>query len=345
MKAERGKRVRFLSGVQPSGRLHLGNYFGALKQHIALQDEGEAFYFIANLHAMTTVQEPRALARQTADVALDYLALGLDPKRAVFFRQSDVPEVAELAWVLSCVTGKGLLDRATSYKDKVARGITPSVGLYYYPALMAADILIYRSNVVPVGEDQVQHIEMTRDMALAFNNAYGEVFPIPQYRLDAGAKVPGLDGQKMSKSYGNTIEIFEEGSALRKKVMAIVTDSTPLEAPKDPESCNVFALYRLVAGEAEAEQMRGRYRAGGYGYGEAKKALLERLVEYFRPFREERKRLAKDPARVEAVLAEGGARARAEAQATMRLVREAAGLPAAPVEAAEAAGLRPARGA
>jgi len=335
--ADQGKRVRFLSGVQPSGRLHLGNYFGALKQHIALQDEGEAFYFIANYHAMTTVQDPKALAQATVDVALDYLALGLDPRKAVFFRQSDVPEVPELAWVLSCVTGKGLLDRATSYKDKVARGITPSMGLYAYPVLMAADILIYRSNVVPVGEDQVQHIEMTRDMAAAFNATYREIFPIPAHRLDAGAKVPGLDGQKMSKSYGNTVEIFEEGSALKKKVMSIVTDSTPLEAPKDPGKCNVFALYRLVAQEAEAEEMAGRYRAGGFGYGDAKKALLEKINAYFGPFREERKRLAKEPAYVEGVLAEGGARARAEAQATMRLVREAAGLPHMPVAAAGAA--------
>ena len=331
--AEQARRVRFLSGVQPSGRLHLGNYFGALKQHIALQEEGEAFYFIANFHAMTTVQDPRALSQATLDVALDYLALGLDPRRAVFFRQSDVPEVAELAWVLSCVTCKGLLDRATSYKDKVARGIAPSMGLYAYPVLMAADILIYRSNVVPVGEDQVQHIEMTRDMAAAFNAAYGEIFPIPAFRLDAGAKVPGLDGQKMSKSYGNTIEIFEEGSALRKKVMSIVTDSTPLEAPKDPEKCNVFALYRLVASEGEAGELAARYRAGGTGYGDAKKALLGKVEAYFGPFREERKRLAKEPAYVEGVLAEGGARARAEAQATMRLVRGAVGLPLMPAAA------------
>jgi len=338
--AEEKKAVRFLSGVQPSGRLHLGNYFGALRQHIALQEEGEAFYFIANYHAMTTVSDRAALARQTFDVALDYLALGLDPEKAVFFRQSDVPEVSELAWVLGCVTGKGLLDRATSYKDKVSRGVTPSVGLYYYPVLMAADILIYRSNVVPVGEDQIQHIEMTRDMAQAFNTAYGEVFPVPAYRLDKGAKVPGLDGQKMSKSYGNTIEIFEEGKALRKKVMSIVTDSTPLEAPKDPAACNVFALYRLVAAGEELEEMARRYRAGGFGYGDAKKMLFERLDAYFTPFREERKRLGKDPAYVEGVLAEGGGRARAEAQATMRLVREAAGLPAGPVAAAAPAAKR-----
>lgn len=330
------KKIRFLSGVQPSGKLHLGNYFGALRQHIALQDEGEAYYFIANYHAMTTVQDRKLLAEQTRDVALDYLALGLDPEKAVFFRQSDVPEVAELAWVLGTVTGKGLLDRATSYKDKVQRGVAASVGLYYYPVLMAADILIYRSNAVPVGEDQVQHIEMTRDMAQAFNNTYGEIFPVPECRLDAGAKVPGIDGQKMSKSYGNTIEIFQEGKALKKRVMSVVTDSTPLEDPKDPEKCNVIALYRLMASEAEVEEMKARYRAGGYGYGDAKLALLEKIDAHFGPFREERKRLAADPGYVEKVLREGGARARAEAEKTMRLVREAVGIPPRPVDTAGA---------
>lgn len=332
---EKNRSTRFLSGVQPSGKLHLGNYFGALKQHIALQDEAEAFYFIANYHAMTTVQEGGLLARQTLDVAMDYLALGLDPEKAVFFRQSDVPEVNELAWMLSAVTGKGLLDRATSFKDKVARGITPSMGLYYYPMLMAADILIYRSTVVPVGEDQVQHLEMTRDMALAFNNAYGEIFPLPTVRLDVGAKVPGLDGQKMSKSYDNTIEIFEEGKRLRKRVMSIVTDSTPLEEPKDPDACNVFSLYQLFSDEAEQEELREKYRTPGFGYGNAKQFLFEKLDAYFAPYREERKRLEGDIGYVEGVLAEGGAKARAEAQKTMRLVREAAGIPEMPVSAVE----------
>ena len=328
---EKNRPTRFLSGVQPSGKLHLGNYFGALRQHIALQDEAEAFYFIANYHAMTTVQDRDLLAEQTLAVAMDYLALGLDPQKAVFFRQSDVPEVNELAWMLSAVTGKGLLDRATSFKDKVARGITPSMGLYYYPMLMAADILIYRSTVVPVGEDQVQHLEMTRDMALAFNKAYGEIFPLPTVRLDAGAKVPGLDGQKMSKSYDNTIEIFEEGKRLRKRVMSVVTDSTPLEEPKDPDACNVFALYQLFADEAEQEELREKYRTPGFGYGNAKQLLFEKMDAYFAPYREERKRLEQDIGYVEDVLVEGGAKARAEAQKTMRLVREAAGIPAAPV--------------
>lgn len=338
MADESGKKkgpVRFLSGVQPSGKLHLGNYFGALRQHIALQDEGEAFYFIANYHAMTTVNDREFLERQTMDVALDYLALGLDPKKAVFFRQSDVPEVAELAWVLSAVTAKGLLDRATSYKDKVQRGISASVGLYYYPMLMAADILIYRSHIVPVGEDQIQHIEMTRDMAQAFNNTYGEVFPLPKPRLDVGAKVPGVDGQKMSKSYDNTIEIFQEGKALKKRVMSIVTDSTPLEEPKDPEVCNVFAIYKLFSTELEQEELAAKYRASGFGYGNAKQLLHEKIDEMFAPYREERRRLENDPAYVESVLAAGGARARAEAQATMKLVREASGLGKMPVPAGE----------
>ena len=329
------RSARFLSGVQPSGKLHLGNYFGALRQHIALQDEGEAFYFIANYHAMTTVSDRELLERQTLDVALDYLALGLDPKKAVFFRQSDVPEVAELAWVLSAVTPKGLLDRATSYKDKVQRGISASVGLYYYPMLMAADILIYRSHVVPVGEDQIQHIEMTRDMAQAFNNAYGEVFPLPKPRLDVGAKVPGIDGQKMSKSYDNTIEIFQEGKALKKRVMSIVTDSTPLEEPKNPEGCNVFEIYKLLSSEVEQEALAAKYRAGNFGYGNAKLELLEKIDQKFGPYREERRRLESDPAYVESVLAEGGSRARAEAQATMKLVREASGLGKMPVPADE----------
>ncbi len=324
---------RFLSGVQPSGKLHLGNYFGALKQHIALQDEAESFYFIANYHAMTTVCDKDLLARQTLDVAMDYLALGLDPRKAVFFRQSDVPEVNELAWMLSSVTGKGLLDRATSFKDKVDRGITPSVGLYYYPMLMAADILIYRSTTVPVGEDQIQHIEMTRDMAQAFNHAYGEIFPLPGFRLDKGARVPGLDGQKMSKSYGNTIEIFAEGKSLRKRVMSIVTDSTPLEEPKDPDACHVFSLLRLFSDAEEQEGLRAKYRTPGFGYGHAKQTLFERMEAYFSPYREERKRLEKDVSYVENVLADGGARARAEAQVTMRLVRAAAGMPETPVSA------------
>src|SRR6266851_5563424 len=287
--------LRILSGVQPSGKLHLGNYFGAVKQHIALQNEGLCFYFIADYHAMTTIQDPQMLRDNTRDVALDYLALGLDPDKCNFFRQSDVPEVTELTWILSTVTNVGLLERAVSYKEKIEKGIEASVGLFTYPVLMAADILIYRSNVVPVGKDQVQHIEMTQDMAGKFNRAYGEIFPIPNYRLDKESKVLGTDGQKMSKSYGNTIDIFAEGKPLKKAVMGIVTDSATVADPKDPGRCNVFALYSLFASEAEKAAMADRYRAGGMGYGEAKKALLEKMDASFTPARQRRKELGQDP--------------------------------------------------
>jgi tryptophanyl-tRNA synthetase len=322
---------RILSGVQPSGKLHLGNYFGAVRQHIALQDEAACFYFIADYHALTTIQDPEVLRAHVRDVALDYLALGLDPDKATFFRQSDVPEVTELAWILATVTNMGLLERAVSYKEKVEKGIEANVGLFTYPVLMAADILIYRSHAVPVGKDQVQHIEMTQDMAGKFNRAFGEVFPIPTYRLDKEAKLPGTDGQKMSKSYGNTIEIFAEGKPLQKTVMGIVTDSTPVEAPKDPSKCTVFALYSVFATEGEKAALAARYRAGGMGYGEAKKLLLEKINAYFGPFREKRKQLAAQPDYVEEVLRRGAQRARAEARATMALVRQAVGMQPAPV--------------
>jgi tryptophanyl-tRNA synthetase len=317
---------RILSGVQPTGKLHLGNYFGAVRQHIALQDEGPCFYFIADYHSLTTIHDAAVLRQNTLDVALDYLALGLDPDKAVFFRQSDIPEVTELAWILSTVTNMGLLERAVSYKEKIERGIDASVGLFFYPVLMAADILIYRSNVVPVGKDQVQHIEMTQDIAGKFNNAFGKVFPIPTYRLDKESKVPGVDGQKMSKSYGNTIEIFAEGKPLQKTVMAIVTDSTPVEAPKDSEKCNVFALYSLFANDEEKAALAARYRAGGMGFGEAKKQLLEKINAHFGPARERRKQLAAQPEQVEVVLRRGAERARMEARKTVALVREAVGM-------------------
>jgi tryptophanyl-tRNA synthetase len=319
---------RILSGIQPTGKLHLGNYFGAIRQHIALQDEGECFYFIADYHSMTTIENEELRRQLVRDVALDYLALGLDPAKAVLFRQSDVPEVTELAWMLACVTNMGLLERAHSYKDKVDKGIEPSVGLFTYPVLMAADILIYRSHVVPVGKDQVQHLEMTRDMAGKFNRTYGatDIFPLPEARLvKQGALVPGTDGQKMSKSYNNAIEIFAEGKPLKKAVMGIVTDSTPVEAPKDPDKDTVFALYSLFATDEERAALAARYRAGGMGYGEAKGMLLTKIDEHFGPFREKRKALAADPATVDDVLKRGAAKARAEARATMTLVREAAG--------------------
>jgi tryptophanyl-tRNA synthetase len=322
---------RILSGVQPSGKLHLGNYFGAVRQHIALQDEAPCFYFIADYHSLTTISDPATLRDNTRDVALDYLALGLDPARATFFRQSDVPEVTELAWILGTVTNMGLLERAVSYKEKVERGIEASVGLFFYPVLMAADILIYRSHLVPVGKDQVQHIEMTQDIAGKFNRTYGDVFPIPGPRLDKESKVPGTDGQKMSKSYGNTIEIFAEGKDLQRTVMGIVTDSKTVADPKEPEGNNVFALYGLFATEEEKASLAARYRAGGMGYGEAKKMLLEKIDAYFAPSRARRKQLAADPAYVEAVLRKGAEKARAEARVTMGLVRAAVGMKPHPV--------------
>ena len=344
-------KKRVLSGVQPSGKLHLGNYFGAIKQHLELQHDHECFYFIADYHALTTLKDAEArdadeakkagrkalsakqlLAENVRDVALDYLALGLDPAKACFYRQSDVPEVAELTWFLATVTGTGLLERAHSFKDKTARGFAASVGLFTYPILMAADILIVRSNIVPVGKDQVQHLEMARDMAGHFHQAYGvDIFPMPQERLDAVPTVPGTDGQKMSKSYGNTIELFAEGKALQKAVMGIVTDSTPVEAAKDPDTCNVFNLYKLFATADEETELAGRYRAGGMGYGEAKKLLLAKIDDYFATARERRKALAADPAAVEAVLTAGAKRARAEAQKTMEKVRKAVGMLLRPV--------------
>jgi tryptophanyl-tRNA synthetase len=322
---------RILSGVQPSGKIHLGNYFGAIKQHIALQEEGNCFYFIADYHAMTTTQEAAKMRENTRDAALDYLALGLDPDKAAFFRQSDVPEVCELAWMLGTVTNMGLLERAVSYKEKVEKGIEANVGLFTYPVLMAADILIYRSHVVPVGKDQVQHLEMTQDMAGKFNRTYGEVFPIPQPRLDRHSKVLGTDGQKMSKSYGNTIDVFAEGNALKKTVMGIKTDSTPLGTPLNPDTCNVFALYTLFATDEEKAGLAARYRSGSIGYGEAKKLLLAKIDSYFAAARERRKELAQNEEYVECVLRQGAERARRQAQATMALVREAVGMKARPV--------------
>ena len=318
--------MRILSGIQPSGTLHLGNYFGAMKQHIELQDEHECFYFVANYHTLTTIQDPDRLRELTRDVALDYLAMGLDPDKVNLFRQSDIPEVTELAWVLGTVTGKGLLDRATSYKDKLARGLRSSMGLYCYPLLMAADILIYRSDLVPVGKDQVQHIEMTQDMAGYFNNTFREVFVRPEPRLNEAPVVPGLDGQKMSKSYHNTIELFGEPKPTRKKIMSIKTDSTPVEAPKDPQQCNLFALLKLLAPPTEAAEWERRYRAGGLGYGEAKQRLAELYEQTFGPRREQRAQWAARPDDVEDILRAGARRARTVAQEVMADVRDACGI-------------------
>lgn len=319
--------MRILSGIQPSGRLHVGNYFGMMEPAIRLQDEGEALYFIADYHSLTTVHDPAELRKNVHDVAVDFLACGLDPAKATFFRQSDVPEVTELSWLLSTVTPMGFLNRCHSYKDKTERGHEATHGLFAYPVLMAADILIYDSNIVPVGEDQKQHLEVTRDIALKFNNRYGEVFVIPKARIrDDKAKVPGLDGQKMSKSYGNIIEIFGDQKPTRKKIMSIVTDSTPVEDPKDPNSSIIVDLFRLVASEADLASMVADYRAGGFGYGDFKKRLFEALWNHFAPMRERRDELLKAPDHVEAVLKEGAGRARAKARATLERARKACGI-------------------
>jgi len=319
--------LRVLSGIQPSGKLHIGNYFGAMRQHLQLQAENECFYFIADYHALTSGPSPGDLARHTLDVAIDYMALGLDTEKTVFWRQSDVPEVTELTWLLSCVTPMGLLQRCTSYKDKIAQGLSPNHGLFAYPVLQAADILIFKSNIVPVGADQKQHIEVTRDIALRFNNTYGDVLTVPaEHIIEAVAVVPGTDGRKMSKSYGNTIEIFEPKDSQRKKVMRIVTDSTAVAEPKDPEKCNVFALLKLFAAESELAQWESRYRSGGMGYSEAKKRLSELMIEYFEPYRAKRQELENDIGQVRQMLATGAERARAVAVQTLDEVRNAVGL-------------------
>lgn len=319
--------MRVLSGIQPSGRLHVGNYFGAMRQHLELQAEHEGFYFIADYHALTSNPAPEALARHSLDVAMDYIALGLDTEKTVFWRQSDVPEVTELAWLLSCITPLGLLQRCVSYKDKVAQGLTPNHGLFAYPVLQAADILIFQSNLVPVGADQKQHIEVTRDIAMRFNNAYGEVFVIPEEQIiESVAVVPGTDGRKMSKSYGNTIEIFEPEKSVKKKIMRIVTDSTPVEEPKDPAKCNVFALLKLVASPQELGEWDARYRNGGMGYGEVKKRLAELMIDYFQPYRQKRAELENNIGDVRKMLENGAARAKAVAVETLIEARKAVGL-------------------
>lgn len=321
--------MRVLSGIQSSGKLHLGNYLGALKQHVEMQHEHECFYFIANYHALTTVHDPDLARQLTRDVALDYLALGLDPKKAALYRQTDLPEVCELQWILSCVTGKGLLERAVSYKDKLAKGLQSSMGLFCYPVLQAADILIVESDCVPVGKDQVQHIEMTADMAGYFNGAFGngeEILKAPEARLNQAFTVPGIDGQKMSKSYGNAIDLFDTPKRSKKRIMGILTDSTPVEDPKDPNTCNVFAILSLMVEPDELADWEKRYRAGGMGYGEVKKRLAERFEETFGPARERRAELEKDEAFVEDVLVEGAKRAQAIAHPLMEKVREACGL-------------------
>lgn len=319
--------MRVLSGIQPSGTLHIGNYFGMMKPMIAYQDRSELFVFIVNLHALTTFSDAETLRHNTIGAAADFLALGLDPERCIFWVQSDVAEVAELTWVLHNFTSMGLLERCHSYKDKIAKGITPNHGLFAYPVLMAADILLYQSNVIPVGEDQKQHVEVTRDIAQGFNHKLGRTFVLPEPEINEDvAVVPGLDGQKMSKSYDNTIDIFTDKETLKGRVMSIRTDSTPVEEPKDPDQCNLFALYRLFAPSAQVEEMQARYLAPGLKYADVKKELIEHIWDYFGPHREKKARLMKDPDTIRDILRQGAAKARAIAQETMALVRDRVGI-------------------
>lgn len=320
---------RILSGVQSSGTPHLGNYLGAMKNHIEMQKDHETFIFIADLHALTTVRDADKMRTMTQEIAIDYLALGLDPDKTVFFRQSDLPEHSELAWILSTVTPMGLMERAHAYKDATAKGMKePTAGLFTYPILMAADILLYKPGLVPVGKDQKQHIEMARDIAEKFNHTFGEVFPLPEdFIPDDAGYVIGTDGEhKMSKSYGNVIEFFADEKTLKKQVMGIVTDSTPVEDPKDPDTCAVFKIYSYFATPQEQKTLSDKYRQGGFGYGDAKKLLLQRLLDYFGPYREKRIELAQNLEYVEKVLREGADKARKVAQKTMAEVREKTGL-------------------
>lgn len=319
-----------VSGIQPSGSLHIGNYFGAIRQHLELRAKHEAYYFIVNYHALTSLQDAEALARFSRDVALDYLALGFDPNEASLFLQSDVPEVAELAWILETLTPVSQLEKAVAYKDKLAQGMSANAGLFNYPVLQAADILIYGGTLVPVGADQKQNIEICRDLAQRFNDRFSPddpVLVVPEpYIMKDVAVVPGIDGQKMSKSYDNTIGIFDEGNVLKKKVMNIVTDSTPLEEPKDPDTCNVFALIQLFGDQETVERVDGAFRAGGYGYGHAKSELLGLIDAYFGEARERRRELETRPDYVMDVLREGGKRGREKARELMQRVRSATGL-------------------
>lgn len=320
--------MRTLTGLQPSGKAHVGNYFGAMEPAVQLQDEGEAYYFIADYHAMTSTHDPAELRENVMDMAIDFLACGLDPAKALFYRQSDIPEVNELAWILSTVCPMGLLERCHSYKDKVAKGLSASHALFAYPVLMAADILLYDSNLVPVGDDQKQHLEVTRDLVTKVNERFGpETLVLPEPRIREGvAKVPGLDGQKMSKSYNNTLPIFGQEKPLRKTVMRIVTDSAQLEDPKPTEGSVILDLYRLMAGPGDYEAMLADFQAGGTGYGDFKKRLWEAYWEYFAPMREKRAALVADPGYVEGVLAAGAEKARVTAQQTLDRVRAAVGL-------------------
>ncbi|NQU21209.1 MAG: tryptophan--tRNA ligase [Candidatus Nealsonbacteria bacterium] len=320
--------MRVLSGIQPTGRFHWGNYFGAIQQYIDLQDKAEdAFYFIANLHALTTVRDPAELRQLTLDAAFDLVALGLDPDRATLFVQSDVPEISELCWLLMTSTSMGLLERCHAYKDKKGRGITADAGLFTYPVLQAADILGYDSDTVPVGQDQVQHIEVCRDLAGSFNHQFGETFVLPKaYVIDTSARVPGVDGEKMSKSYGNTLEVFEEPKVLRKAIMRIKTDSRPMDQPKEPEGDHLFDLYSLFAADAQREALAATYRQGGFGYGQVKKALADLGVDFFAEARDRRRELEARPETIRQILGDGAAKARSKAAEVLLRAQQACGV-------------------
>ncbi|MCK9256635.1 MAG: tryptophan--tRNA ligase [Sulfurospirillaceae bacterium] len=319
--------MRTLTGLQPSGALHLGNYFGSIKQMLDAQEKEDLFIFIANYHALTSLKDGELLRQNTLDAAINFLSLGIDPNKSTFWVQSDVKEVLELYWVLSNVTPMGLLERAHSYKDKVAKGIPANHSLFSYPVLMAADILMYQTNVVPVGKDQVQHVEITRDLAIKFNNEYGEIFTIPEFRTsDEISTVPGLDGAKMSKSYNNTIGIFLNEKELKKACSSIVTDSTPLEEPKDPHSCNVFALAKLFLNEDEQDELILRYKSGKEGYGHFKMYLKELIWDYFEPHRRKREYYLKNSNEVKDILNEGAKKARVVARESIEKVREVVGI-------------------
>lgn len=319
--------MRILSGIQPSGSLHIGNYFGMMKPMIEYQEVGELYCFIVNYHAMTSVTDGKQLATGTVDAAMDFLALGLDPDQSIFWVQSDVPEVAELTWILNNVTPVGLLLRSHSYKDKIAQGLSPNHGLLSYPVLMAADILLYQSEKVPVGQDQQQHLEIARDIAIKFNHVFGETFVIPEAEINPNIPtVLGLDGRKMSKSYDNTIEIFTSEEDLRKKIGGIVTDSTPVADPKDPDKCNLFAIISLFLSEDEKTDLAERYRQGGLKYSEVKNALFDRIWEFFGSAREKREQLEQAPDHVREILKAGAEKARAKALPTLELAKERVGL-------------------
>lgn len=320
-------KKRVLTGIQPSGRLHIGNYFGTIKRMIDYQETSELFLSIVNLHSLTTLSDGQALKKMTLDAAADMLALRIDPNQSYFWVQSDVPEVAELAWILSCVTPMGLLERAHAYKDKTAKGLQANLGLFNYPVLMTADILINQTNVVPVGKDQTQHMEMARDIAIKFNNQYGDVFTVPEAEIPKEiAVIPGTDGQKMSKSYGNTIPIFASDAEWKKAVMSIVTDSKGVEESKDPETNTIYQLYKLMATPTEAKALADQFKKGGLGYGDAKKKLLEKLIATFGPLRDKRKYYTENPKEVEAILAQGAEKVRPISLETMEKVRKATGL-------------------